>query len=142
MAMADPLYACAAGGQLFRREIVDRDGGRDRVRRGFELSGLVRGDGALLHRLFDVALLRGVHAVADWLHLDGQREGALELRNAGFGLGRGRIIEIDRKSVARRAWIGEEVGAGVGDAVGSTAAARAERRNEEGRATAPVEPGN
>ncbi len=121
----------ASRGQFFRREIVDRDGRRNGVGRVFQLRRLGRTDSALLDRLIDVANARGVHAVADRLHGDRLGEGALEQRKSMIALGFGRMEQVHRQTVARRARLGDEFGAAVGDAIGGSAPAAAERQDEE-----------
>ena len=74
----------APGRQFFRRKIIDRDSRGDGRGGGFELYRLVGGDGALLHRLIDVADARRMHTIADRLHRDRQGKGALKERNADF----------------------------------------------------------
>src|SRR5262249_42368305 len=59
-------------------EIVDGDGGGDRVGGGAQLLRLGLGDQSLLPRLVDVARVRLVQAVAQRLRRDREREGALE----------------------------------------------------------------
>ena len=90
-------------GQFFRRKIVDRDGRGDGFGSGFELCRLVGGDGALLHRLIDIAHARRMHAVADRLHRDRHGEGALKQRKAVVAFSLGRMEQIDGETIARRA---------------------------------------
>jgi hypothetical protein len=117
-----------ARGEVLRREVVDRDGGGDRVRGGAKFFRLGVVDQVLRARLADVADVRLVQAIAQRLRRDDEREGTLEARHpiipraaedvGGDPLARGRRLE-------------QNLGAGLGEPIGGTAAHEPERQQQE-----------
>src|SRR6478735_6233668 len=71
-----------------------------------------------------------MHAVADWLHGNGQCKSVIEERDTVFCPGLG-LIKIGGQPVARGARRGDEVGTCLGEVVGGPMAAWAEWLHEE-----------
>ena len=115
-------------GQFLGREIIDRDGGGDRLRRGMQLRRLGIVDQRLPLRLVDVAHARAAHALAQRLGRDDEREGALEARDPVVA---DAVEDIDGEALARGRGLEQNVGAGLRQPVGRTATARAERQHQE-----------
>ena len=116
------------GRQLFGREIIDRNGGGDRLRRGMQLRGLGIIDQRLPFRLVDVAHVRAAHALAQRLGRGDEREGALEPRHPVVA---DAVEDIDGEALARGRGVEQDVGAGLRQPVGRTATARAERQRQK-----------
>src|SRR6476646_8069210 len=115
----------SARGQLIGREIIDRNGGGARFHRGMQLRGLGIIDQGLPFRLVDVAHARAAHALAQRLGRGDEREGALEARDPVVT---DAVEDIDGEALACGRGAEQNVGAGLRQPVGRTAAVGTERQ--------------
>src|SRR5262249_48010739 len=97
------------------REVVDRDRGGHGGGGGAPLGWLRVGDQPLTPRLLDVARVRLVHAVAQRLRRDREREGALEAREP---LVADAVEDIDGEAIARGRGVEQDLGASSREPIG------------------------